>query len=155
MGILLIQDNRGGYRMSEQINETKKLLDFSPEDIKAYLKALKSLVLENKYTISRNNSREENKKFIEDFKIDSRKEKEILMNLEFDDFCYAVNNKNPKFAHEILYVFNKEYELDRWGELVSVDIYIKTNKTQTRDGDDFMIIVSFHERNMPLKYLFK
>lgn len=141
--------------MSEQINETKKLLDFSPEDIKAYLKALKSLVLENKYTISRNNSREENKKFIEDFKIDSRKEKEILMNLEFDDFCYAVNNKNPKFAHEILYVFNKEYELDRWGELVSVDIYIKTNKTQTRDGDDFMIIVSFHERNMPLKYLFK
>lgn len=44
--------------MSEQINETKKLLDFSPEDIKAYLKALKSLVLENKYTISRNNSRE-------------------------------------------------------------------------------------------------
>ena len=53
--------------MSEQIVETEKSLDFSPEEI---------------------------------------------MSLEFDDFCYAVNNKHPKFAHEILYVFNKEYELD-------------------------------------------
>jgi hypothetical protein len=141
--------------MDEKKLETKKLLDFTPEDIKAYLKELKNLVLENKYTISRNANREENKKFIEDYKIDSRKEKEILMNLEYDDFCYAVNNKNPKFAFEVLYIFNKEYELDRWGELVSVDIYIKTNKTQTRAGEDIMIIVSFHERNMPIKYLFK
>jgi len=141
--------------MDEKKLETKKLLDYTPEDIKAYLKELKNLVLENKYTISKNANREENKKFIEDYKIDSRKEKEILMNLEYDDFCYAVNNKNPKFAFEVLYIFNKEYELDRWGELVSVDIYIKTNKTQTRTGEDIMIIVSFHERNMPIKYLFK
>ena len=141
--------------MSEQIVETEKSLDFSPEDIKTYLKVFKSLVLEDKYTISRNSNREENKHFIEDYKIDSRKEKEILMSLEFDDFCYAVNNKHPKFAHEILYVFNKEYELDKWGELVSVDIYIKTNKTQTRSGEEIMIIVSFHGRNMPLKYLFR
>lgn len=141
--------------MDEKKLETKKLLDFTPENIKAYLKELKNLVLENKYTISRNANREENKKFVEDYKIDSRKEKEILMNLEYDDFCYAVNNKNPKFAFEVLYIFNKEYELDRWGELVSVDIYIKTNKTQTRTGEDIMIIVSFHERNMPIRYLFK
>lgn len=141
--------------MDEKKLETKKLLDFTPENIKAYLKELKNLVLENKYTISRNANREENKKFVEDYKIDSRKEKEILMNLEYDDFCYAVNNKNPKFAFEVLYIFNKEYELDRWGELVSVDIYIKTNKTQTRTGEDIMIIVSFHERNMPIKYLFR
>lgn len=141
--------------MDEKKLETKKLLDFTPENIKAYLKELKNLVLENKYTISGNANREENKKFVEDYKIDSRKEKEILMNLEYDDFCYAVNNKNPKFAFEVLYIFNKEYELDRWGELVSVDIYIKTNKTQTRTGEDIMIIVSFHERNMPIKYLFK
>ncbi|MEA3424467.1 MAG: hypothetical protein U9Q80_11815 [Bacillota bacterium] len=141
--------------MNEAKLETKKLLDFNPEDIKAYLKELKSLVLENKYTISRNNNREENKKFIEDYKIDSRKEKEILMNLEYDDFCYAVNNDKPKFSHEVLYIFNKEYELDKWGELVSVDIYIKTNKTQTRSGEDIMIIVSFHERNRPIRYLFK
>lgn len=141
--------------MNDKIIENKKLLDFSPEEIKEYLKVLKSLVLENKYSISKNSNRKENTQFIEDFRIDSRKEKEILMNLEFDDFCYAVNNKNPNFDYEVLYIFNKEYELDRWGELVSVDIYIKTNRISTRNGDDFIIIVSFHERNMPLKYLFK
>ncbi|MCD4714063.1 MAG: hypothetical protein K8R73_12330 [Clostridiales bacterium] len=141
--------------MDEQKLETKKLLDFTPDDIKAYLKKLKKLVLDNKYTISRNSNREENIKFMEDFRIDSKKEKEILMNLEFDDFCYAVTNKNPKFSHEILYIFNKEHELDRWGELISVDIYIKTNKTQTLSGEDIIIIVSFHERNKPIKYLFK
>lgn len=141
--------------MNEQKLETKKLLNFTPDDIKAYLKVLKNMVLQNKYTISRNSNREENMSFIEDYRIDSRKEKEILMNLDFEDFCYAVNNKNPKFAYEVLYIFNKEYELDRWGELVSLDIYIKTNKTQTMLGEDIMIIVSFHERNMPIKYLFK
>lgn len=77
------------------------------------------------------------------------------MSLEIDDFCYAVNNNNPKFAFEVLYIFNKRCELDRWGELVSVDIYIKTNKTQTRTGEDIMIIVSFHERIKPIKYLFE
>jgi hypothetical protein len=141
--------------MNDDFQVAKKLLDFTPEEIKVYLKQLKHLVIEDKYTISRNINRDENMKFIEDFKIDTTKEKEILLNLEFDDFCYAVNNKNPKFAHEILYIFNKEYELDRWGELGSIDIYIKTNKTQTRSGDDMMFIISFHERNMPIKYLFK
>ena len=47
------------------------------------------------------------------------------MNLEYEDFCYAVNNKKPKFSHEVLYFFNIEYELDKWGELVSVDITSK------------------------------
>lgn len=141
--------------MSESYSETKKLLDFKPEDIKEYLKQLKKLVLDGKYTISRNNKREENIQFIEDYKIDSKKEKEILMNIEYDDFCYAVNNSNPNFSYEILYIFNKKYELDKWGELQSVDIYLKTNKAQTKSGDDIMIIVSFHERNKPIKYLFK
>lgn len=95
--------------------EPKKLLDFAPDEIRVYLKDLKSLILEDKYTISLNDNREENRKFIEDYKIDSRREKEILLNLEFDDFCYAVNNINPKFPHEVLYVFNKECELDKWG----------------------------------------
>jgi len=35
--------------MDEQKLETKKLLDFTPDDIKAYLKKLKKLVLDNKY----------------------------------------------------------------------------------------------------------
>lgn len=144
-----------GEFMNDKTIKTKKLIEFNPKDIKEYLKELKRLVLKDKYTISINKKRKENKQFIEDYKIDSRKQKEILLNLEYDDFCYAVNNSNSKFSHEVLYIFNKEYELDKWNELVSVDIYIKTNKIQLRSGGDYMIVVSFHKRNKPISYLFK
>lgn len=53
--------------------------------------------------------------FIEDYKINSKKE--ILLALQFDDFCYSVENEKLDYAHEILYVFCKQYELDYWGEL--------------------------------------
>ena len=67
--------------MNDDFQVAKKLLDFTPEEIKGYLKQLKHLVIEDKYTISRNSNRDDNMKFIEDFKIDSTKEKEILLNL--------------------------------------------------------------------------
>ncbi|QXM05797.1 hypothetical protein [Crassaminicella indica] len=134
---------------------TKKHTDFTSGQIKEYLSKLRKLVIEGKYSISQNKNRMENISFIEEYKINSDKEREILLSIEYDDFCYAVDNQNPKFAHEILYVFNKEYELDNWGELESVDIYIKTNMTQTRRGDDIIIVVSFHKRNKPISYLFR
>lgn len=141
--------------LTNEEHVTKKHTDFTPEQIKEYLSKLRKLVIEGNYSISQNNNRTENISFIEEYKINSDKEREILLSIEYDDFCYAVDNQNPKFAHEILYVFNKEYELDNWGELESVDIYIKTNMTQTRRGDDIMIVVSFHKRNKPITYLFK
>ncbi len=139
--------------MINQQRETKKHLDLTPEQIKEYVGKLRNLVIEGKYSISQNNRRRENLNFIEDYKINSDKERKILMSIEYDDFCYAVDNQNSKFAHEVLYVFNKEYVLDNWGELESIDIYIKTNMTQTRKGDD--IVISFHKRNKPISYLFR
>lgn len=93
--------------------------------------------------------------FIEDYKINSIKEREILLGIQYDDFCYAVDNEKEEFAHEKLYIFCKRQELDYWGALELVDIYIKINMTKTRKGDDFTIIVSFHKRNKPISYLFK
>ena len=46
-------------------------------------------------------------------------------------------------------------ELDERGELENVDIYIKTNKTETRGGNDFIYVVSFHKRNKDCDYLFR
>lgn len=141
--------------MIVESRKTKKYIDFSPDQIRKYLDKFRNLVLQNKYTISRNENRKENENFITDYKINSQKEKEILLSIQYDDFCYAVDNINPEFAHEVLYVFNKEHELDKWGEVECVDIYIKVNITQTRRGDDYMIVVSFHKRNMPISYLFR
>ncbi|GBF12284.1 hypothetical protein [Tepidibacillus sp. HK-1] len=141
--------------MSSSQRKICKYTDFTPGDIKMYLEKFRKAILDGKYIISKNQNRHENINFIEDYRIDTKKEKEILLGIQYDDFCYAVDNEKEEFAHEKLYIFSKYHELDYWGTLESVDIYIKINMTQTRKGDDFTIVVSFHKRNKPIKYLFK
>jgi len=143
------------FPLNSSNSEPQKHINFTPEQIKAYLSTFKKLILEDKYTIAKNENRNENTESMENYKIDTKKEKEILLSLEFDDFCYAVDNKKPKFAHEQLFVFCKTRDLDNWGELETVEIYIKTNLTQTRRGDDFIIVISFHKLNNPIRFLFK
>lgn len=141
--------------MGDIQNETGKHTDFTPQDISEYLRKFRKLIINGKYTVSKNKNRRENIEFIEDYKINTRKEKEILLDLQVDDFCYAVDNVNEGFEHEILYIFCKSQELDYWGTLEDIDIYIKINMTETRRGDDFAIVISFHKRNKPIEYLFK
>ena len=120
-----------------------------------YLYKFRKCVLDGRYSISQNENRQENIGFIEDYKIDTKKEHEILLGLQFDDFCYAVENDNVDFAHEVLYIFCKQHELDFWGTLETVDIYIKVNMIETRRGDIFSVVVSFHKRNFEITYLFR
>lgn len=141
--------------MSYTGREIKKYTNLTPDEVKDYLDKFKKAVEENKYTIAINKNRQENKDFIYDYRIDTKKEKEILLSLQYDDFCYAVDNEKEEFAHEKLYIFCKCYELDYWGTLEKVDIYIKINMIPTRRGDDYAFVVSFHKRNKPIKYLFK
>lgn len=137
--------------MDSNSQESGKYTKFEKREIRDYLDELKKLVQSNRYTISR---REENDDFAYQYRIDSNKAKEILLNLHYNDFCYAVANVKPAYAHERLYVFCKKYELDNWGNLEIVEIYIKTNITLTRSGNDFIIVISFHKLNQPIKYLF-
>lgn len=129
-----------------------KFIDFQESEIAEYVEKIRSLIRLNQYQISR---RDVNEDFYYDFRIDSKKEKEILLDLDYLDFCYAVPNRKIEYAHEILYVFKKEVLLDNWGEIRIVEIYIKTNLTQTKSGRDQVIVVSFHERDKELRYLFK
>ena len=129
-----------------------KIIDFSADDIKEYLEEVKNLISKNKYNLS---VRNENEEFTNEYRLNSTKIKEIMLNLHYRDFCYAAVNRKPEFAHERLYVFCKEYELDHWGEFEDVLIYIKTNLTQLRNGEDFMILISFHELKQPISYLFR
>lgn len=135
--------------------ETKKHINFTLKEIEQYIGEFKELLKSDHYMISQNEKREENIGFIEDYKIDKSKEKEILFNIEARDFCYAVDNKNPKFAHEKLYIFCPQYELDYWGEKELVEIYIKTNLIKYKNENKYIIIISFHKRNKPVTYLFR
>lgn len=137
-----------------KINDIKKYLNFRPEAIKGYLEDLRKDVQKNNYSIALNENRQENVNFIEDYKIDTNKEKDILLSLTYKDFCYAVDNRKEEYSYEILYVFCKQRELDYWGTLETVDIYIKTNMTET-SRSSYLFIVSFHKRNKPITFLFK
>lgn len=141
--------------MSNSEKNISKHINFTPEEIKEYLSKLRKLIINDKYSIEQNKNRKENIEFIEDYKITTKKEKQILLGLEIDDFCYAVSNTNKGYEHEILYIFCKFHELDFWGTLENVEIYIKINMTQTWKGDDYAIIISLHKRNKPIRYLFK
>lgn len=133
----------------------KKLFDFTPDEIKDYLEDFRKCVLEGRYTISINRNRRENMKFIEDYKINTGKEREILLGIQFDDFCYAVENDNKEYPNEVLYIFCKRHELDFWGLREKVEIYIKVNMIRLGKGDLYSYVVSFHKRNFGIKYLFR
>ncbi|MDA8228516.1 MAG: hypothetical protein M0T74_12625 [Desulfitobacterium hafniense] len=140
--------------MKEKV-ETKKYTDFTPEHIKKYLDEFRKLILKGNYSISINKNRQKNTDFIETYQIDTKKEREIFLALQYEDFCYAVDNEKEAYSNERLYIFCKEYELDNWGTTEYIEIYIKTNILQTKRGDDFLIVVSFHKRNKPIKFQFK
>lgn len=134
---------------------SEKLTHFTREEIHEYLQDFRKSVFDDRYSISINQNRQDNMKFIEDYKITTKKEKEILLDLNVDDFCYAVRNEHPAYANEILYVFCKKHQLDNWGDLEIVEIYIKINKVESRDGELISLVVSFHPKKHPLTYLFR
>ncbi|MGG0175800.1 hypothetical protein [Gottfriedia acidiceleris] len=135
--------------------QNKELRNFTFQEIEEYLIKFKALIEEGKFQISLNENRQENIDFIEDYNLNSIKQKEILLSIEANDFCYALNNLNPKFAHEILYVFCPQRELNYFGDLENVDIYIKSNLLESDGRNDYLIMVSFHKRNKPITYLFR
>lgn len=55
---------------------------------------------------------EKNRKFIEKYKLTKNKQKQMLIKLETNDFCYSADNYNN--PQERLYFFCREYELDNW-----------------------------------------
>lgn len=79
--------------------------------------------------------------------------REIVLSLGVEDFSDAVQNEHTQYSEEVLYIFGKDISLlPRFGgddEIVS--LYIKFNKLK----DQFLIIISFHKQEFPLKYRFK
>ena len=123
------------------------------EEIEHYLSEIKMSVKKDKYRIERNEKRQKNNDLFIDYIIDESKAKEILLNLEAEDFSEKRNNEHKGYEHEILYVFGKNVKLlERFGfEEKTVSLYIKFNKLE----NCFVIVVSFHEQEYPMRYYFK
>ena len=126
----------------------------SRDEIDKYLTEVKAAIAVNNYRIDLNEHRSENRELFEDYVIDEAKAKEILLNLETEDFSEVRNNDHKGFEYELLYFFGKDVKLvERFGstEEKTVSLYIKFNKLD----NSFIIVVSFHKQKWPLKYAFK
>lgn len=129
--------------------------DYTREQIDEILAKIKMCIADGRYTISLNQRRRENTEFIQTYNIRTARQKEILMQIQAEDFCHALQNKKPGYEHEVLYVFVPQVELfraDGHGEMV--DIYTKFNLMEQPSGNH-TVVISFHKRNKPIEYLFR
>ena len=112
------------------------------------MKILKKSVNAGKFIVCTTEKNEKNRKFIFEYGLTKNKQKQMLIKLEANDFCYSADNYND--PQERLYFFCREYELDNWGTIENVEVYIKIARKQ----DDFIVVVSFHKPEKNIKKLF-
>lgn len=130
--------------------------NYTREEVQVILNKIKDCINDNQYIISQNQNRAENVQFINEYRLDEKKRKEILLSIEVDDFCHSLNNTNPGYEHEVLYVFCPQRNLfDIFGEEEFVDIYTKFNIIEYKIDKKRVVTISFHKRNKPIAYLFR
>lgn len=129
--------------------------NYTREEIDAVLAKIKSCVAKNRYTISLNENRQENIDFIYEYNLRSNKQKSILMQIETEDFCHSLQNTKIGYEYEVLYVFVPQIQLfNADGEEEIVDVYTKFNVIDLPSGSR-TVVISFHKRNKPIRYLFR
>ena len=136
--------------MSEHYNQ-----NYTKEEVDAILQKIKDCINHNHYTISQNENRKENIKLINEYRLDTKKQKDILLSIAVTDFCHSLNNINPGFQHETLYVFCPQRTFfNVFGQEETVDIYTKFNIIEY-GYNKRVIAVSFHKKNKPIEFLFR
>ena len=129
--------------------------NYTKEQINLILDKIKDCVLNRRFTISKNEHRQENIDFINEYNIRSNRQISILLQIKAEDFCHSLQNVNPGFEHEVLYVFVPQVQLfNADGEEETVDVYTKFNVIDMPNGSR-TVVISFHKRNKTIDYLFR
>lgn len=129
--------------------------NYTNEDIATVLQIIQDCIRIGKYTIAKNENRQENLDLIREYNLTSEKQRHILLQIVPEDFCHSLQNTKIGYEHETLYVFCPQVTLfDFNSREKRVDIYIKFNIIDTDIGSR-VVVISFHERNKPINYLFK
>lgn len=129
--------------------------NYTWNDISKILEKIRKCIKKDCYIISLNSNRLENKSFLEQYRIDKKKRKKILLDISVEDFCHSLQNKKIAFRNETLYVFVPNVELinmSGYRELVS--IYVKFNLILNAKNKS-VVVISFHKLNKKISYLFK
>lgn len=128
--------------------DTSKYTKHTKEEIEGYLKSVKKSVNAGNFIVCSTQKNEKNRKFLLEYRLTKNKQKQMLIELEANDFCYSADNYND--PQERLYFFCREYKLDNWGTIENVEVYIKI----ARKKDDFIVVVSFHKPEKSIRKLF-
>ncbi len=117
------------------------------DDVSEYLKEIKECIKKDKNNLKLQQNRQNNFEFMVEYNLNKNVIIDIINQLELIDFIDKVANRHKEYKVEVLYIFNKNYELtNAHGNKKIVSIYIKFNYINPK-----VILVSFHEA----KYKFK
>ena len=129
--------------------------NYTRKEVEAILLKIKNCILSGNYSISLNSNRKENIDFINTYNIRSEKQKNILMQITIDDFCHSLQNTKSGYEDETIYVFVPQVQLTNPnGQEEIVDIYTKFNIIEV-SFENKLVVISFHKKNKPIKYLFR
>ena len=129
--------------------------NYTREEIDSVLTDFKNMVMENRYVVSLNDNRTENISFTDKYNLRGNRLKSVLLGIETEDFCYSVNNIKSGYEHEILYIFVPQVVVHDSDDVTHlVDTYIKFTFLSSRSYD-YTAVISFHQRNKPIQYLFR
>ncbi len=128
-------------------------MEYSLQDIEAYLHDVKEAVQEGRFRLDLNTRRQDNRNLFLEYVLDMQMVEKILLSLSPWDFSEAVQNRHEGFEDEMLYIFGKNVRLiQRFEEREeNVPLYIKINKLT----EGFVIIISFHRQQKRLKLYFE
>ena len=129
--------------------------DYTKEQINEVLNKIKDCIINNNYTISLNRNRQENIKFINEYNIRSVKQKNILLSIKVEDFCYTLQNIKIGYEHEVLYVFVPQVKLFNADDIEEmVNVYIKFNLID-KSNENYAVVISFYRLNKTINYMCK
>lgn len=129
-------------------NNTSKYTNHTKEEIEVFLEEVKKNIRKGKFVVCLTSKNEKNREFVNKYNLSSNKQKQMLIELEANDFCYSADDYNN--PEEKLYVFCREYELNNWGTIEKKEVYVKI----VQKDNNFVVIISFHEPEKKIKKLF-
>ena len=117
------------------------------DDVSEYLKEIKECIKKDKNNLKLQQNRQNNFEFMVEYNLNKNVIIDIINQLELIDFIDKVANRHKEYKDEVLYIFNKNYELTNdHGNKKIVFIYIKFNYINPK-----VILVSFHEAKYKCK----
>lgn len=128
-------------------------MQITEQEVTEILEKVKACVHKGLFRISLNPNRIENENFIDEYKLTTKKQKDMILALDIYDFSKIDKDKNNNI--EILYFFGRQYVLNhRDRGIENIEAYIKF-AIKLRNNNDFILFISFHKANYPIQYYFK